>query len=557
MSTDRPIQIDEFSRLATAWLAEGPVELNDHVLDAALANVHVTGQRRPFTPWSRPTTVPRSQAAMGLVALSATLVALVVGGAYLFSRPPRVGPASSPTPSTPPSATPFPANVFRIVPFTSPQYGYTVEIPSDWSLTTATSDWHPTSDLAPLGTPTADVFVVGDASTARRAEIVAEAQPGGTTAKQWTDRWEALREVGGHCFGSASPWTDVTVVGLAARTFSWRCNDSLLGERGGDYDEYVFLASGKGFVISGAPSIVQQLVVSFAPPPVVSGPTPITSVWPHAEQIAFLSNRDQPRAGDIYLMDADGSNVRRLTTDPALDWYPAWSPDGGRIAFVRGSDAAEIWVMNADGGDQRQLTHAGRQARRPTWSPDGSRIAFVDATRGSLLIADVGSGSITVADEPTAGGDADPAWSPDGQLIAFTNGGVLYTVTPLGQNRQVRIGHVDPTMRISQPALSPVGTDVADVIAGSIWLESWTSSGSGGSNLTLDLGIREAAWPSWTTAGHAIVFSAQSNACCGSDLYRLGVDGRGFTRLTHSADQLNSQPAVLTELGPNPSSPAH
>ena len=66
-------------------------------------------------------------------------------------------------------------------------------------------------------------------------------------------------------------------------------------------------------------------------------------------------------------MNADGGNVRRLTTHPAMDYWPAWSPDGKRIAFTSNRDGNyEIYVMNADGSDLRNLTrHPARTTTRP------------------------------------------------------------------------------------------------------------------------------------------------------------------------------------------------
>src|SRR6185436_7223043 len=95
-------------------------------------------------------------------------------------------------------------------------------------------------------------------------------------------------------------------------------------------------------------------------------------------RIAFVSNRDS--AGiDIYLMDPDGSNVRRLTTDSSSEAQPAWSPDGGRIAFVsdrRGAGGTDIYVMDTLGTNVVNLTNDAAVDLAPAWSPDNQKIAF-------------------------------------------------------------------------------------------------------------------------------------------------------------------------------------
>ena len=143
--------------------------------------------------------------------------------------------------------------------FTSPRYGYSAVIPATWSALPATETWPGGDGIEDPAPPYADVFHVGGAS----ARIKAAAAPAGTSGSEWRTHLEAIRAKGGLCFGSATPWTDATAAGIAARRFEWRCDSP---NASADYDEVMFLNAGTVYVITGNPAMVDVLVQSFGAP---------------------------------------------------------------------------------------------------------------------------------------------------------------------------------------------------------------------------------------------------------------------------------------------------
>jgi TolB protein len=147
----------------------------------------------------------------------------------------------------------------------------------------------------------------------------------------------------------------------------------------------------------------------------------LSPAWaPHGRRLAF----DAPANGnyDVWTMRADGSDRRRVTRNPALDYFASWSPDATRIVFTSDRGGEDLYVVRVDGTGERRLTTDPGPDWGAAWSPDGARIAFAGNSRGNLEIEVVnadGTGRVALTDDP--GRDYDPAWSPDGARIAFTS----------------------------------------------------------------------------------------------------------------------------------------
>jgi Tol biopolymer transport system component len=163
---------------------------------------------------------------------------------------------------------------------------------------------------------------------------------------------------------------------------------------------------------------------------------------PDGTKIAYRSYRDG-RQGDIWVMDADGSNAVNITPDPLPDTTderrPEWSPDGTRLAFSSNrAGTFDIWVMRADGSDPRQVSSGAEYDTEPSWSPDGGRIAFRrsdDNTSDIMVVFTLGGPPLRLS---FPGHELMPSWSPRGDVIAFayfsaiTTGPQIYTVQPDG-----------------------------------------------------------------------------------------------------------------------------
>lgn len=210
--------------------------------------------------------------------------------------------------------------------------------------------------------------------------------------------------------------------------------------------------------------------------------TDLGPAWsPDGSRIAFAREGRPAKAAtgntDIYVVDADGTDVVRLTDDPMMEYAPTWSPDGSRIAFAAYDLASggnppsplRLYVMNADGTDREAL--GPENVEGLSWSPDGTEIAFVDTETGSIMaIHPDGTARRRIVDAAELVGGVHlvygATWSPDGTQIAFMAGAEstdthIYVVNHDGSDvRQV----TDDPAPDAEPAWQPVPAPGASLV---------------------------------------------------------------------------------------------
>ena len=141
---------------------------------------------------------------------------------------------------------------------------------------------------------------------------------------------------------------------------------------------------------------------------------------------------------NIFVINPDGTGDTNLTNivDDAVDYAPAFSPDGSKIAFIENYEDGpnNLWIMNSDGSG-RQFVH-GSGLGGVSWSPDGSKLAFTTFDVGGRGIFTINPDGTGLNRLTTSDSDQNPAWSPNGDKIAYRGGGCcVYVMDANGANQ--------------------------------------------------------------------------------------------------------------------------
>jgi Tol biopolymer transport system component len=170
-----------------------------------------------------------------------------------------------------------------------------------------------------------------------------------------------------------------------------------------------------------------------------SNVAPYVSFAPDGKAIALTTYNGENNM-DIGVGSVLGGELQLLTSSPASDYQPAWSSDGQTIAFVSERDGTpHIYLMDADGTNQRRLTKGDEPELGPAWSPDGQKIAFMlseSTTLTNIYIVNADGTNLHPLTNETAGYNENPVWSPDGTMLAFwsdrTGNHEIFIISPDG-----------------------------------------------------------------------------------------------------------------------------
>ena len=259
------------------------------------------------------------------------------------------------------------------------------------------------------------------------------------------------------------------------------------------------------------------------------------------DRIVFISGSDVRM--DIYVMDADGGNVKQLTDTSVTEGKFSCSPDGRRIVYDSGGSRGKIMVINTDGSQKLSLISNDNDNASPDWSPDGIQIVFSSRSRreeqSDIYVIDADGGNLTQLTDTSKRSEGSPVWSPDGTRIVFSSDNLteehldIYVIDADGGN----LTQLTHTSGYSEqgPVWSPDGTQIVFSFRGDIYVIN--ADGSNRKRLET-----RSSSPTWSPDGAQIVFSCARDG--DYEIYVMDADGTNRRQLTATGKAIDdTQPA--------------
>jgi Tol biopolymer transport system component len=262
--------------------------------------------------------------------------------------------------------------------------------------------------------------------------------------------------------------------------------------------------------------------------------------------VVFYSNRDGD--DDVYIMNLDGSGLRQLTNEPGRDYEGDISPDGTTIVFASQRDTggnSQLFLMDAAGGNVRRLTFsADRTAGAviddyPHWSPDGKRIVFQRSTDATgSMDADVWIIDPAIGEERQLTNlpdmwDSTPAFTPDSAAVLFERGSgpnfSIYRVD-IETGEATRLTG-DEAGRAVGGKISPDGTKLLFTSNVDGDVEIYVQGIDGGTLTNLTNNDADDTYPHWSPDGKRILFGSDRDG--NPEIYTMNADGTDVRRVTN------------------------
>jgi Tol biopolymer transport system component/imidazolonepropionase-like amidohydrolase len=244
---------------------------------------------------------------------------------------------------------------------------------------------------------------------------------------------------------------------------------------------------------------------------------------------------------DVWVLTLATGDVRPLTSSPANEYMPAWSPDGHEIAFVSDRhDGRGVYAISVDTGAERLVSADARTVAAPTWSPDGKIVAYT-AVEGAVSRLMVGTANIA---EPVE--DVFPfraQWISPSELLYTADGKIKRRPASGGASRTIEFSAEvaftrrayanapkarafppqgpQPVRGVMHPAISPDGTQVVFAALGDLWLAAATGGETTPERLTNDVFVDTD--PAWSPDGSRLAFSTDRDGSMDLWIRELGT----------------------------------